>query len=544
MEDVHSMSLQSSHQDLSLEDEKAKKEDRPSSSHLSTRSGTIWTKKHLAMTNQNREKNTITVSGQNTQDAVYWVNLTRAQDKGLRCRTCIQFCAGRLHLQSDFSKRGTNFIRETLYASSRAEDCTEECLAIAAAAARHLWEWVFSHRATGAGLMTRTRTWPRMFQPRRTLRGGVGRSESRTFPDVVRKARALEMEKYRKMHVCERDPARSASKFEWNIFPGLASLEILQKIQEDLRERNIEPEKIHRPDHLHVNVQRHRLDKEGQFRNVYFEFRKSQGLREEILAKTLEVSGSSRGKEVVWNSSLHTWRKMGFHRRTDGGTIPRNRSSSIQEHQCFWVEEFWEERMAETPYTSMRMVQNTELLFRIIHSVNQLSIHGAVSNWCEQFGLTEEEKGQEKQRIRDQRCIDMCEITTSKTFGISCKTGIWKQFAGTHSGLRIADRDKLIHKGFANLHRFIWHRVSAGMNYKTRPDEDEGFGHIIPLCREYTLSQMNPQSRAFAALPGGTIVGPVIEIQIVKILDQCGLEIAIPTLNDTERTPNVMISRG
>ena len=41
---------------------------------------------------------------------------------------------------------------------------------------------------------------------------------------------------------------------------------------------------------------------------------------------------------------------------------------------------------------------NTELLFRIVHSVNQLRIHGAVSNWCEQFGLTEEEKGQEKQK--------------------------------------------------------------------------------------------------------------------------------------------------
>ena len=36
---------------------------------------------------------------------------------------------------------------------------------------------------------------------------------------------------------------------------------------------------------------------------------------------------------------------------------------------------------------------NTELLFHTIHSVNQLSIYGAVTNWCQQFGLTEEEKG-------------------------------------------------------------------------------------------------------------------------------------------------------
>ena len=42
----------------------------------------------------------------------------------------------------------------------------------------------------------------------------------------------------------------------------------------------------------------------------------------------------------------------------------------------------------------------------------------------------------------------------------------------------------------------------------------------------------------------GTIVGPVIEVQIVKILDQCGLEIAIPSPNDTQRTTYGVISRG
>ena len=41
----------------------------------------------------------------------------------------------------------------------------------------------------------------------------------------------------------------------------------------------------------------------------------------------------------------------------------------------------------------------------------------------------------------------MREITRGKTFGIHSKTCIWRQFAGTHSGLRIADRDNSIHKG-------------------------------------------------------------------------------------------------
>ena len=74
------------------------------------------------------------------------------------------------------------------------------------------------------------------------------------------------------------------------------------------------------------------------------------------------------------------------------------------------------------------------------------------------------------------------------------------------------------------------HRFAGGMNYNTRPDEDDGFGQLIPLCREYTFSRVDPQSRAFAAIPGGTIIGPVIEVQIVKIIDQFGLEIAIPLL--------------
>ena len=55
---------------------------------------------------------------------------------------------------------------------------------------------------------------------------------------------------------------------------------------------------------------------------------------------------------------------------------------------------------------------------------------------------------------------------------------------------------------------------------------------------------MNPQSRAFAVSPGGTIIGPVIEVLIVKIIDQYGFEIAIPSPNDTERTSYVLISRG
>ena len=43
------------------------------------------------------------------------------------------------------------------------------------------------------------------------------------------------------------------------------------------------------------------------------------------------------------------------------------------------------------------------------------------------------------------------------------------------------------------------------MSYKTKLDEDDGFGDPIPVCREYTLPRANPLSRAYAAIPGETI---------------------------------------
>ena len=49
---------------------------------------------------------------------------------------------------------------------------------------------------------------------------------------------------------------------------------------------------------------------------------------------------------------------------------------------------------------------NTEFLFPSIHSENQLSTHGAAAKRCQQFGLTEEEKG------RDDVSVDKSTLTS------------------------------------------------------------------------------------------------------------------------------------
>ena len=149
---------------------------------------------------------------------------------------------------------------------------------------------------------------------------------------------------------------------------------------------------------------------------------------------------------MVWNSSSHTLRKMGLY-----SPLKWWKDSKIS----VMSRGIQKKKNNRDTIRFNADASNTELLFRIMHSVNQLSIYGAVSNWCEHFGFTEEENGQEQQKeSMAQRCTDKRQTTRSKTFGIFSKTSTWKQSAENHSGLRITVRNNSIDsQGFAKLHR-------------------------------------------------------------------------------------------
>ena len=72
---------------------------------------------------------------------------------------------------------------------------------------------------------------------------------------------------------------------------------------------------------------------------------------------------------------------------------------------------------------------------------------------------------------------------------------------------------------------FFQYLVTAGNRYQVQPDEEDGWGQITLLCREYVCSRVFPR-----AIPAGTIIGPISEVHIVKILDEYGLEVAIQSL--------------
>ena len=190
---------------------------------------------------------------------------------------------------------------------------------------------------------------------------------------------------------------------------------------------------------------------------------------------------------------------------------------------------------------------NTELLFRMIHSANQLSIYGAVSKWCEEFGLKPEERGPkfaDKENSVKREILKSVNSQEVKSLACAPRTT-----AASGNGLQ----EHL--QNFESLSRTVqftricelasfWLRADLGKKYKTIPVVDDGFGDSIPACREYILHRLDLHSRVFAAIPEGAVIGPVLEVHIVLLHGKHGLEINIPSLNDPNRTSWVVICRG
>ena len=156
------------------------------------------------------------------------------------------------------------------------------------------------------------------------------------------------------------------------IFPGLASLEILQKIQREtckIKTLNLTSLKI------------------GTFSCQCSMI--SNGQRKEILKSVFRIPNKSRNTRR--GSRVDTGHSSTLDTKRNGMEISvqhlkENEISPPQEHQCF---ESWnsEKKTWQRYHTLQRGCFERRALFQMIHSENQLRIFGAVSSWCEEFGL-------------------------------------------------------------------------------------------------------------------------------------------------------------
>ena len=179
---------------------------------------------------------------------------------------------------------------------------------------------------------------------------------------------------------------------DWNIFPGLTSLQILQTIQNDLQERNIEPEQFgDRITFISMSSDTE-WTKRGNEKIVFQIQRTSRCTRRDSSRKDMGHSSIQETKRSGMVVIVANSRENGFHRLTDGATIQRNRPPSVHECQCFEPWNLNKVKKVKNPYISMRMLRiwnfYSESFTQQISSVSSEQSQGG----AREFGPTAPEK--------------------------------------------------------------------------------------------------------------------------------------------------------
>ena len=220
--------------------------------------------------------------------------------------------------------------------------------------------------------------------------------------------------------------------------------------------------------------------------------------------------------EVIWKLPLQTCGKLSSNRSPDDATIHGNRSPSLS-----WVPVPWS-RGILTRLKGKETIEQRILIPNYSLSQSALSIFEAVSCWCEEFRRPSYWKKIPQTTMRK---------WASGNRWRECLQNI-ESLAKTIPFTKVSELASL------------WHRVEAGMSYKTTPDVDDGFGDFIPWCWECALPRTDPWFGSYASIPGRTVIGRVIQVLIVQLLGNHGFEIEVQSPTNPQRTSWVLICRG
>ena len=139
---------------------------------------------------------------------------------------------------------------------------------------------------------------------------------------------------------------------------------------------------------------------------------------------------------------------------------------------------------------------NTEPLFRIIHSVNQLSIYGAVSQWSEQFDLSQKErestwaKSAEREELVVKEALEIANKEKLKSMNSQevnslVTTARNQPASGNRLGENVENlelRSRIIRIAkISDLASFL-DPVTLGRRFQTHQDVDDGFGGYTAAC--------------------------------------------------------------
>ena len=217
-----------------------------------------------------------------------------------------------------------------------------------------------------------------------------------------------------------------------------------------------------------------------KFRTKYFRFRTSQESREETLARTHWTFLGPRD-ENKWYVTL-SYTPEGKWDSTATRMVKRFKESG---HPVFKSISALSRGILKRKNNRDTIhfnadASNTELLFRTIHSANQLSIHGAVARWCEEFGLKPNERELTSERFTTKEIEQILkELKPQEVNSLVHSPRNDDPASGNRLRECIQSFETLEKEiQFARVceNATFFHRVSVGMCNKTVADVDDGFG--------------------------------------------------------------------
>ena len=327
------------------------------------------------------------------------------------------------------------------------------------------------------------------------------------------------------------------TEFEWNIFPGFTTLQLCSKVTGLLSRLGETPETF-----------TGRILLMSMFNDISCDKKDNE---EECVANAKVVSIFAR------KFGIGQWSFIGPGSENKWYSMEENSPQGIWDHIAEkMLVEFAESGCpifrATTPFSGCKLKskghgqlsvhfaadQGTiETIFRIIVFANQLSLHGAVANMCEEFESLQDRSGQ----------LDVL-MGQSIVFSEIKGEVLVENDIPAHQNLllqRYEERNKMLSQEnkvskFCMDAGFI-HVVEIGQYFMTKDIEEQFF---LRACREYTLPRSDESSQPKGWIQGNTRIGPVLEITTSCLYGKHGIEIRIWSLRKDNSQSWVRISHG
>ena len=184
-------------------------------------------------------------------------------------------------------------------------------------------------------------------------------------------------------------------------------------------------------------------------------------------------------------------------------------------------------------------VDTIDTIYRIILSVNQLSVYGAVAAVCEEFESHQDRSGEPE--ILMGQSIVLGEVKAEALLQNENPMNdqiIWQQYIQQVESLSPENKLSKFCKeaGFMRV-------VEVGQYFVTK--DTGSLGHFRSVaCREYTLPRDDPASQAKGWIQGNMRIGPVLEVTTSFQHFKYGIEIRIWSVNQDNSQSWVRISYG